>query len=157
MLDDTWLLLDYVEGRSLQQVRFELRDPEAFYARLLQVLHDFHDAGVAHGDLKRKDNVLVTDDERPVVIDFGTAVRRDGGIVDRLMFRLVRRFDYNAWIKVKYTRDYSAISAEDLRWYRPTVVEQGFRLLRRFWRTVTFRRARKRRRRDRALREGRPD
>ena len=149
MLDDTWLLLDYIDGRSLQEVRYELRDHDAFYARLLQVLHDFHEAGVAHGDLKRKDNVLVTADEHPVVIDFGTAVRRDGGIVDRLMFRLVRRFDYNAWIKVKYTRDYSAISEEDQRWYRPTIVEDGFRLIRRFWRTVTFRRARKQRRKRR--------
>jgi len=149
LLDGTWLLLEYIEGESLKAARHTLRDREAFYARLLQVLHDFHAAGVAHGDLKRKDNVLVTPDEQPVVIDFGTAVQREGGLVDRLVFRLVRRFDYNAWVKVKYDNDYSAISEADRRWYRPTIVEDGFRLIRRFWRTITFRQARKRRKRRR--------
>jgi predicted DCC family thiol-disulfide oxidoreductase YuxK len=62
------------------------------------------------------------------------------------MFPLVVRFDFNAWIKVKYHRDFSAISEEDQQWYQPTVVEEIFRLFRRSWRTITFRRARNRRR-----------
>jgi len=152
-LDDKWLLLEFIDGESLKSARHSLHDPEQFYARLLQVLHDFHAIGVGHGDLKRKDNVLVTSDERPVVIDFGTAVLRDRGLYDRLMFRLLRRFDYNAWIKAKYANDYSAITSDDARWYRPTVIEDGFRVLRRFWRTVTFRQARKARRRKRAARD----
>lgn len=151
-LDDTWLLLEYIEGESLKTARYSLADPQRFYARLLQILHDFHAAGVGHGDLKRKDNVLVTADEQPYVIDFGTAVVRDHGLFDRLMFRLIRRFDYNAWIKVKYANDYSAISAADARWYRPTLVENGFRMLQRFWRKVTFRQVRKARRRAREAR-----
>ena len=156
-LDDTWLLLEYIDGESLKTARYSLDDAEAFYAGLLQVLHDFHGVGVGHGDLKRKDNVLVTVDQQPFVIDFGTAVMRDNGLFDRLMFRLVRRFDYNAWIKVKYASDYSAISAVDACWYRPTIVETVIRLLRRFWRTVTFRQARKARRRARAARSGSAD
>ena len=113
------------------------------------MLHDFHAAGVAHGDLKRKDNVLVAAGERPVVIDFGTAVQRNGSLPDQLFFRLIRRFDYNAWIKAKYDGDYESISAADLEWYRPTIVESLFRQVRRFWRTITFRQARKRRRYER--------
>ena len=148
MLDKTWLLLEYIDGESLRMARYTLGNADAFYDRLLQVLHDFHAVGVGHGDLKRKDNVLVTREEHPYVIDFGTAVLRDGGLIDRLMFRLVRRFDYNAWVKVKYRNDYDAISAQDRQWYRPTIVENGFRVLRRLWRTVTFRKARKRRRRQ---------
>jgi predicted Ser/Thr protein kinase len=146
MLDGQWLLLEFIEGRPLKAARYDLADPAAFYARLLTVLQDFHAEGVAHGDLKRKQNVLVTADEQPYVIDFGTAVLRDGNILDRLLFRLVRRFDYNAWIKVKYDNDYAAITPEDARWYRPTIVEHAFRSVRRFWRTITFRQARRRRR-----------
>ncbi|MEE4185540.1 MAG: RIO1 family regulatory kinase/ATPase [Gammaproteobacteria bacterium] len=146
MLDDEWLLLEFIEGRPLKAARYDLADPEAFYARLLGVLQDFHAEGVAHGDLKRKQNVLVTADEQPYVIDFGTAVMRDGNMIDRLLFRLVRRFDYNAWVKVKYENDYSAIAPEDARWYRPTLVESVFSGVRRFWRTITFRQARRRRR-----------
>ncbi len=109
-----------------------------------------HSAGVAHGDLKRKDNIIVDSNEQPHVIDFGTAVMRDGSLFDRMMYPLVVRLDFNAWIKVKYDNDYDAISTEDRQWYQPTVVESVFRLLRRFWRTVTFRQARKRHRRRKA-------
>ena len=42
--------------------------------------------------------------------------------------------------------EFSAISAEDQQWYQPTAMEDVFRLVRRFWRTITFRQARKRRR-----------
>ena len=146
LLDKTWLVLEFIDGASLKEARRTLENPELFYTRLREVIEACHAVGVAHGDLKRKDNVLVMAGEQPCIIDFGTAVMRAGGLLDRLMFRLVRRFDYNAWIKVKYARDYAAISATDLQWYRPTIVERGFRWMRRVWRIVTFRQARKRRR-----------
>ena len=149
MLDDTFLLLEYIEGRSLQDARHELRGNTEFYARLRNIISDFHAVGVAHGDLKRKDNVLVMAGDLPVVIDFGTAVTRNGNLFDRLMFRLVRRFDNNAWIKLKYDRDYAAITEEDRQWYRPTIVEQTIRVIQRVWRVATFRQARKRRQRAR--------
>lgn len=146
MLDNRYLLLEYIDGESFMQARHHLSDSEAFFSRLRQIISDFHAVGVAHGDLKRKDNTLVTADERPFVIDFGTALTRTGGLFDRLFFRLVRRLDNHAWIKNKYDGDYDAISAADLRWYRPTWVERIFRVLQKFWRAVTFRQARKRRR-----------
>jgi predicted Ser/Thr protein kinase len=149
VLDDKYLVLEFIEGRSLQEARHELRGNANFFDRLRKVISDFHAAGVAHGDLKRKDNVIVKAGDEPVVIDFGTAVARQGGLFDRLMFRLVRRFDKNAWIKLKYDRDYAAITADDMLWYRPTIVEKAFSAALKFWRTVTFRQARKRRQRAR--------
>ena len=145
-LDNRYLVLEFVDGRSLKGERSDLQDRQAFYTKLHKIIADFHAVGVAHGDLKRKDNVLVDQYEQPHVIDFGAAVMRDGGWVDRIMYPLVVRFDFNAWIKVKYARDFSAISAEDQQWYQPTAMEDVFRLVRRFWRTITFRQARKRRR-----------
>ena len=148
-IDNRYLVLEFVDGRSLKEERGDLQDQEAFYKTLHKIISDFHAAGVAHGDLKRKDNVLVDRDEQPHVIDFGAAVIRDGNWFDRFMFPLVVRFDFNAWIKVKYHRDFSAISEQDQQWYQPAVVEDMFRLLRRFWRTITFRQARNRRRKRR--------
>jgi predicted Ser/Thr protein kinase len=150
LLDNTWLVLEFIDGQSLKEARYALNDEQLFYARLHEIIMAFHTAGVAHGDLKRKDNVLVKAGELPVVIDFGTAVMREGGMVDRLLFKLVRRLDHNAWIKVKYRHDYAAISAEDLRWYRPSILERGFRQLQRFWRAVSLRQMRKRWRRQQA-------
>ncbi|NND54323.1 MAG: hypothetical protein HKN56_05050, partial [Gammaproteobacteria bacterium] len=152
-IDEQWLVLEYIDGEPLKTKRFELRDREAFFARLLQVIHDIHAAGVSHGDLKRKDNILVTADECPVIIDFGAAVMRDGSLWDRLMFRLVRRFDYHAWIKTKYHNDYAKISPDDEQWYRPTLLERAFRRLQKLWRVVSLRQWRKRRRRARENQE----
>lgn len=149
MLDNQHLLLEYIDGESLKDERDALQDADVFYTRLRQVISDIHAAGVAHGDLKRKQNVLVTRHNEPVVIDFGTAVTRHGGLFDQLLFPLVRRFDDNAWIKVKYARDYTAIAPEDLHWYQPTIVEHTFQLILRVWRKLTFRKARKRRKHTR--------
>jgi serine/threonine protein kinase len=149
MLDDRYLLLEFIESTSLKVDQHELDDKGGFYAILRQTISDFHAVGVAHGDLKRRDNVLVTPEGKPVVIDFGTAVTRTGNLFDRLMFRLMRRFDNNAWVKLKYGGDYTAISAADQKWYRPTIVEIVIRSLQRFWRTISFRQARKRRQRAR--------
>ena len=149
MLDEQHLLLEYIDGESLKDERSVLVDPEIFYARLRQVISDIHAAGVAHGDLKRKENILVTRNNEPVVIDFGTAVTRAGNPLDQLLYPLVRRFDDNAWIKVKYARDYTAIAPEDLHWYQPTIVERVFQMILRAFRKLTFRQARKQRQRAR--------
>ena len=149
MLDDRYLVLEFIDSTSLKVDQNRLPDKNAFYAVLRETISAFHAANVAHGDLKRRDNVLVTRDGKPVVIDFGTAVTRTGNLYDRLMFRLIRRFDNNAWIKLKYAGDYAAISAADMQWYRPTILETGFRKIQKFWRFISFRQLRKRRRRAR--------
>jgi predicted Ser/Thr protein kinase len=145
-LDDTWLVLDFVDARSLKEERRALQNPEGFYDRLREIISAIHKAGVGHGDLKRKDNVLVDKLEQPHVIDFGAAVIRDGNLLDRLLFPLFVRFDRNAWIKAKYRFDTDTITEQDQGWYQPTWIEDVFRQVRRFWRKVTFRQARKRRR-----------
>jgi predicted Ser/Thr protein kinase len=155
LLDGKWLVLDFVEARSLKEQRHELQDRDGFYALLREVIDAFHAVGIAHGDLKRKDNVLVDKLEQPNVIDFGTAVMRDGGFIDRLLYPLFVRFDHNAWIKAKYRFDTDEISAQDLDWHEPTWIEDSFRQLRRFWRTVTFRQARKRKRKRKLKRQSR--
>jgi tRNA A-37 threonylcarbamoyl transferase component Bud32 len=150
MLDDEWLILEYISGEPLRQARYELKDPDTFYTHLHQVITDIHAAGVVHGDLKRKENILVTAAELPCVLDFGTALQRDGALLDRVLFNTVARADFNAWIKVKYANDYTGISPLDSEWYRPSLFEMVLRGLRRFWRVISFRQFRKQRRAQRA-------
>ena len=106
-----------------------------------------HDAGVAHGDLKRKKNILVGPAEQPYVIDFGIAVVAD----DRrgFLFDLVRQVDRNAWIKHKYRGRTKDIATEDAPLYKPMRSERLMRLLRSAWQAATLRRWRKRRRKKR--------
>ena len=145
LLDDRDLVIEFVAGDSLKSAQAALADREAFFARLLTVIRAMHAAGVAHGDLKRKYNLIVTPDERPIVIDLGTAVRRKpkGSVVNRWLFGLVSRADINAWVKLKYGAHYEGMSEADRALYQPTRTERTLRVLRRFWRTVTLRQTRK--------------
>ena len=135
------LVLDYVPGPSLREPGQPPGDRPRFFAELLDLIHALHRAGVAHGDLKRKDNILVGPGGRPVLIDFGTAVSAPPGAgpLRRWLFRQVRRMDLNAWVKLKYQRQELAMDPVDRRYHRPTWPEQAARVVRRAWRRLTLR------------------
>jgi serine/threonine protein kinase len=142
------LLLEYVEGPSLRDLKNAPAERERFFDALLALIQAVHRAGVAHADLKRKDNILVRADGQPVLIDFGSAVllREDAGALRRWLFRQACRLDLNAWVKLKYRRRYSAMSPSDRQYYRPTFLERAARLVRQGWRKLSGRRWRKARR-----------
>lgn len=146
-LDDRYLVLEYIPGDTLHALENELTNRETFFAKLLETLGLMHDAGVAHGDLKRKKNILVEPREQPYVIDFGIAVVADNQ--HGFLFDLVRQVDRNAWIKHKYRGRIKEIAAEDAPLYKPMRSERLMRLLRPAWQAVTLRRWRKQRRKTR--------
>lgn len=139
------LLLEYVPGPSLRQHEQTGAARELFFAQLLRLIEAMHAAGVAHGDLKRKDNILVGPGGQPYLIDFGTALALDerAGTVRRWLFRQLRRTDLNAWVKLKYQRQELDMDPADARLLRPTRPERVARALRRAWRAVTLRRRRR--------------
>lgn len=144
-LDDRYLVLEHIPGDTLHALQDQLAYREEFFKKLLETLRTMHDAGVAHGDLKRKRNILVGPGERPYVIDFGIAVvSREGR---GLLFDLVRQADHNAWIKHKYRGRKTEIAAEDAALYKPMRSETVMRVLRIAWHAATLRTWRKRRRR----------
>jgi predicted Ser/Thr protein kinase len=85
--------------------------------------------GIAHGDLKRKDNLMVDKDLKPYLIDFGTAIVKydRSGFIKKMVFDVLKKTDLNAWIKHKYKRSYDKISSEDLNYYSPTWIEKFYR------------------------------
>ena len=149
LLDGQYLVLDFFDGVPLSDVDSDIADRDTFYKGLLKIVLNVHLAGVAHADMKRRGNVLVSPDQRPCMLDFGTAVAKNdrGGWFNRWLFKQARQFDYNAWIKLKYRRDYDSIAPEDQPYYRPTPLESLARLVRRGWRKITLRQYRKARRR----------
>lgn len=149
LLDGQYLVLDFVDGVPLSDIESDIADRDTFYKELLKIILNVHLAGVAHADMKRRGNVLVTPDHQPFMLDFGTAVAKHdrGGWFNRWLFKQARQFDYNAWIKLKYRRDYDRIAPEDQPYYRPTLLERLARLVRRGWRKITLRQYRKARRR----------
>ena len=149
--DDGSLLLEYLEGEPFRETAAALRDRELFFTELLRSILALHAAGVAHADLKRRGNMLISPDGHPVLLDFGSAVLRGrrGRWLNRLLFRQICRMDLNAWVKLKYRRRYDLITAEDRGYYHPTRIEAVARVVRRLWRKLTGRQLRKARRRRR--------
>ena len=146
------LALEYVAGPSLRELEPRIVDREQLFAKLLATLTAMHAAGVAHGDLKRKDNIIVGPGERPYLVDFGIAVRRSATSAawNRFVFEPLVQMDMNAWVKLKYGRridpqaEPGVLAAEDAAVYRPLWIERAARAVRVPWQTLTLRRPRQR-------------
>ena len=138
--------------RSLREKEAGPVDREAFFAKLLTTIEAMHEAGVAHGDLKRKNNIILGKGEQPYLIDFGIAVRRSArnGLFNRCVFAPLEQMDLNAWVKLKYGRriepetERDVLSEEDAAIYRPLWIERLARAVRVPWQTITLRRPRQR-------------
>ena len=89
-------------------MQFELDGNDHFFDSLLKLIISMHNAGIAHGDLKRKDNLMVDKNLNPYLIDFGTAVIKyeGSGFFKKMVFDFLKKTDLNAWIKHKYKRSY---------------------------------------------------
>ncbi len=144
LLDEKYLVLEYIPGDSFRRLEERIEDRDRFFSALFVTLQRMHEAGVAHGDLKRKDNILVGPGQKPYVVDFGIAILAD----DRkgFLFDTIKQADYNAWIKHKYRGRLGELSAEDSEIYKPMFLENVARTIRIVWQKLTLRRWRKRHR-----------
>ena len=118
-----FLVLEYVEGTPIRHAKIE--DPEFFLKSLLQLIQRMHAAGVAHGDLKKKDNTLVIRGKHPCLVDFGVAIIRKNRFapLNHYFFHLFKRFDTNAWVKIKYSHGMQEMAPEDRDFYQRTFIE----------------------------------
>ena len=76
-LDGSYLVLEFIDGIPVR--RAEISDRGFFFEAFLNLVKQLHNAGVAHTDLKKKDNILVVQGRKPYVIDFGAAVVKKQG------------------------------------------------------------------------------
>lgn len=130
MSDQGWLLLDFVPGHPFRDAN--LTDHQDYFDQLLEIILAMHGRGVAHGDLKRKDNLLVTEDGQPVILDLGAATLRKSGWrpLNHRLFNFIRQTDLNAWVKLKYG-GYQGVSERDLSRLRRSGLERILTRLRR--------------------------
>jgi serine/threonine protein kinase len=129
LLDNRYLVLEYIDGIPIRNAQITERN--AFFERLLMVIKELHRAGIAHTDLKKKDNVLVVEGKIPYVIDFGVAVVRKPGFapINHYLYNLASTFDFNAWVKLKYGGKYEDVTEKDSVYYHRTLVEKASRCI----------------------------
>ena len=114
MVDGRFLVIEYIRGTPYREAAWT--DRALWFEKFLKLLNSIHGRGVSHGDLKSKSNIMVTEDEQPCVIDFGTAFVSRPGFhpLNNWLYRHARQMDINAWVKHKYHGRYEEASDEDL-------------------------------------------
>ena len=146
LLAGQYLLLEFIDAPNVRHIL--LKDREAFLDRLLKLILAMHERGVVHADLKRKDNILVLNREEPYLVDFAMAVARKAPwrLFNRFAFGFWRKLDLNAWLKLKYGRDFAGMSVQDRVYHQPTIIEHVWRRvgkplhsLKRVWRRAKAR------------------
>ena len=127
LIDGRFLAIEFIRGVHYRDAEFSNRD--RWFAEFLEIIRGFHDRGVSHGDLKSKGNILVTEDERPCVIDFGASFTYKPGLhpVNNWMFSFGRRLDLNAWVKHKYHGRYEDAQGADREILKYTWLERFVR------------------------------
>jgi RIO-like serine/threonine protein kinase len=97
------VLMERVEGERITRwCRSRRAEAAPLFERLIRLVAQVHTRGVAHIDLRKRDNILVAADGRPCVIDFNASFCFDpAGWGARFLFPLMRRIDDAAILKWK--------------------------------------------------------
>ena len=129
LLRDRYLILEYIDGVPFRTAK--VTDARAFFDRLLELIKELHRRGIAHTDLKRKDNLLVVEGRTPYLIDFGAAMTYKPGFapINHCLYELARKFDLNAWVKLKYRGKFENLPAADRAYYNRTWIEKIARVI----------------------------
>jgi len=100
--DPYTLVMDHVEGQRLTRIRRETTPKRPVVEKLHGLITAMHERGVAHLDLRRRDNILVDTGGNVHLIDFATAhVSRPGTLRRRFLFPRFRSIDRGAFLKWK--------------------------------------------------------
>lgn len=127
-VDPLALALERVPGQQLADVHARFPDKGALLSPLRAAIDALHARGIAHLDLRGRENVMVTPEGRIVLLDLGGAVwMRPRGVLHRLLFPLLATADEAAWIKWKEMLAPGQLDA------RERAFERRFRRLRTLW------------------------
>jgi len=124
------LAIEYIPGKDcLRFRRGEL--PGEFFERLERLVDELHRRGIAHCDLKHRENIVVAPDFRPYVVDFAAALPRGGrwNIAQRWAFRLFVADDLKALVKIRHYLAADGVREE--QWRKVAVRSPSERLVRR--------------------------
>ncbi|MGC9317385.1 MAG: RIO1 family regulatory kinase/ATPase [Armatimonadota bacterium] len=96
-----WMvILTYIDARGVTEVE-EGELAAEFFDRLEGLITRLHERGIAHGDLEKLDNILVTADGEPVLVDFAAAIMAGANPLAALVLPYIRDNDWRAVCKLK--------------------------------------------------------
>jgi hypothetical protein len=71
---ESGMIREFIAGCNLREYRANARPDERFYPELFRILADVHACGMSHNDLAKPENIVVTDEGQPILIDFQIAL-----------------------------------------------------------------------------------
>lgn len=121
------LALERLEGTPLRKFR-KRGGGKDLLASLRKALDAVHARGIIHNDLRGKDNTLVRNNGRVVLLDFAGAFRfQEGSVWHRTLFARLAKVDEAAYLKWKRILDPESLTAEEEKFLR------RFARFRRLW------------------------
>lgn len=127
-IDALAFAMQYIEGKPLDHFH-KGEVPAPIFTRIEATIAALHARGVAHGDLKRRSNVLVTPDEQIYLIDFAAAVVARGPLSTKLM-RALAEIDEKSVPRLKrFVAPECLTDADKLKLANPTSLEKWARRL----------------------------
>jgi len=127
------LVLEEIQGRSIEGLDREVRLPAQFFEALSDLVEKIHRRGLCHCDLKRAANVLVGNQGQPYIIDWSAAIleRELRFFPARLIYKRFLLDDHHAVIKLQLRHCPEAVDPEELRRYQKrSAAERAIRKLR---------------------------
>lgn len=133
MANNEYLVIEFIDGQTIRQ-----RSPSSeseYFVKLFSAIEEMHHRQVAHFDLKRSENLLITSNDEPKLIDFGVSIIRKSGWhwLNQYLYKLAVQFDYNAWVRHKYDKQMHLLSDEDKSYYHKTAIEVVSKSIKRFY------------------------
>jgi RIO-like serine/threonine protein kinase len=133
-LDPYTLVTQYVDACQSSDVPTELLTEDLF-VRLRLLVDAMHARGVVHGDLKRLDNILISADGTPYLIDFSAAFWNGSNPAAAFIMPYLIDDDIRAVYKLKFRRVPELLTpAEEVFLNARSPVERGFRVVREYFR-----------------------
>ncbi|MCX7625997.1 MAG: phosphotransferase [Candidatus Sumerlaeaceae bacterium] len=94
------LVMEFLDGHVLPRKGIREKVSHQFFTQAFSLLAEIHARGVAHGDIRRK-NIMVLRTGAPAFIDFQTAVLRSGRFWGNSLFRLMCKVDRWNLLRIK--------------------------------------------------------
>jgi len=114
------ILMEPIEGERITRWCRRRRDQAGpMFEKLQRLVGQIHARGVAHIDLRKRDNILVSEDGRPCIIDFNASFCFDpAGPGTRYLFPFLRRIDESAILKWKSLLAPELLTPEEIARHR---------------------------------------
>lgn len=126
------LIIEEIQGTNIETMEVVKTLDEDFFEELIKLIHEFHERGIVHCDLKRAPNIMRGNDGRPYIVDWAASISRSEFCFFPLnsIYNRFLQDDFNAVTKLKMKYRPESVSLEEkLRYIERSRAEKIIRTI----------------------------